>query len=334
MMGKKNGCLKLMKDENPDMTVVHCVIHRENLVAKHISPVLNEVLNSVIKCINTIKTSAKSERLFKLFCEEQNAQHVRLLLHTEIRWLSKGNSLKRFMELFDTLCDFLSDKSDMKFLMTVDGKAYLSYLTDIFEKLNILNKQLQGSVKTLIDAKAKIFSFITFIELSKKHISNSNFEKFYWLQKCEVTDNAKRVILDHLNILSSDLKERFADLKEMHFPPWLTQPMLVDISNENLYEEELSEMQNDDSITNLFNVKGIMAWMCDETIIKYPNITSHARNLLLPFPSSYLVECGFSAVSDLLVKKRNRLDITNRGDLRLKLTKLDPNIKILCGKHK
>ena len=40
MMGKKNGCLKLMKDENPEMLLVHCVIHRENLVSKTISPVL------------------------------------------------------------------------------------------------------------------------------------------------------------------------------------------------------------------------------------------------------------------------------------------------------
>ena len=34
MMGKKNGCLKLIKDENPDVILVRCVIHRENLVAK------------------------------------------------------------------------------------------------------------------------------------------------------------------------------------------------------------------------------------------------------------------------------------------------------------
>ncbi|XP_071747458.1 SCAN domain-containing protein 3-like [Lepeophtheirus salmonis] len=33
MIGKKIGCLKLMKDENPEMILVYCVIHRENLVA-------------------------------------------------------------------------------------------------------------------------------------------------------------------------------------------------------------------------------------------------------------------------------------------------------------
>ena len=30
MMGKKNGCLKLMKDENPEILLVHCVIHSKN----------------------------------------------------------------------------------------------------------------------------------------------------------------------------------------------------------------------------------------------------------------------------------------------------------------
>ncbi|GFS77856.1 retrovirus-related Pol polyprotein from transposon 412 [Trichonephila clavipes] len=136
MMGKKNGCLKLMKDTNPEMILVHCVIYRQNLVAKNISPVLNEVLRTVIKCVNVIKASAKCERLFQLFYEEQNEDHVRLLLHTEVRWLSKGNCLKRFMELFDTLSDFLNDKPEMKPLLTIDGKAFVCYLSDIFEKLN------------------------------------------------------------------------------------------------------------------------------------------------------------------------------------------------------
>ena len=76
----------------------------------------------------------------------------------------------------------------MESLLMVGGKAFVSYLTDIFEKLNILNKQLQAINKTLVDAKAKIFGFITFIELCQKYICNKNFEKYHWLQKCEVTD--------------------------------------------------------------------------------------------------------------------------------------------------
>ncbi|XP_065662790.1 zinc finger BED domain-containing protein 5-like [Hydra vulgaris] len=225
-----------MKDENPGMLLVHCVIHRENLVAKSLSPVLNKIINLVVKCINSIKASAKQGCILKLFCEENNEAHVRLLLHTE---------------------------------------AYLSYLTDIFEKLNILNKKLQGTNKTLVDAKAKIFGFITSIELFEKDVHQKQFEKFHWLQKCEVTHTAKLNIVEHLTNLSADLKGRFSDLKEIDFLTWLMQPMLVNLSHiSNMqYQEELAEMQNDESVKTLFNIKGSMAWFFEETEIKYPSTT-------------------------------------------------------------
>ena len=49
-----------------------------------------------------------------------------------------------------------SDKPEMKHLRTPHGKAFVNYLTDNFEKLNLLKKPLQGSNKTLVDAKTKI----------------------------------------------------------------------------------------------------------------------------------------------------------------------------------
>ena len=64
------------------------------------------------------------------------------------------------MELFDILSEFLDDKPYMTLLLTVDGKALVSYLADIFEKLNVLNKELQGANMTLVNSKAKIFGFI------------------------------------------------------------------------------------------------------------------------------------------------------------------------------
>nr|CAH7739837.1 unnamed protein product [Callosobruchus chinensis] len=41
------------------------------------------------------------------------------------------------------------------------------------------------------------------------------------------------------------------------------------------------------------------------------------------------MERGFSAVTNLLTTKRNRLDFNSRGNLRLTLTKLTPNVEIL-----
>lgn len=94
-------------------------------------------------------------------------QTVRLLLHTAVRWLSKGNYLIFF--------DFFIDKPEMKQLLTVDGKSFVIYLADIFDKLNILNWQLQRSNLTLIDSKTKIFGFITYLELYQKNISTRTF---------------------------------------------------------------------------------------------------------------------------------------------------------------
>ncbi|GFX14957.1 SCAN domain-containing protein 3 [Trichonephila clavipes] len=106
MMGKKKGCLKLMKDKNPNTLLFHCVIHKGNLVPKNISPVLNERLNLVVKCMNTIKPKVRCECLFKSFFNEPNEDYVKLRLHTKARGLLKGNCFKRFMKLFDTLNDF------------------------------------------------------------------------------------------------------------------------------------------------------------------------------------------------------------------------------------
>ncbi|GFT61852.1 SCAN domaincontaining protein 3like [Nephila pilipes] len=88
---------------------------------------------------------------------------------------------------------------------------------------------------------------------------------------------------------------------------------LFDISDLQ-YQEELAKMQNDASVKLYFNMKGVMAWLCEEDKIKYTNATKCARELLLPFPSSYLTECGFIAMSDLPLKRRNRLVITKWGD--------------------
>lgn len=103
MMGREKGCLALLKKECLEMLTIHCVVHRQHLVAKNLTPALHDVMNSVINCINHIKANSKSERLFKQFCLEQQDNYIRLLLHTNIRWLSKGHCLRRFMELYDAL---------------------------------------------------------------------------------------------------------------------------------------------------------------------------------------------------------------------------------------
>ena len=90
-------------------------------------------MKSVSKCINAIKATAICEYLINQ-CWKNKMHTMRLILHNEVRWLSKENCLKIFMKLFDVLRDFLGDKHEMKHLLTMDGKAFVSYLADIHEK--------------------------------------------------------------------------------------------------------------------------------------------------------------------------------------------------------
>ncbi|KAF2361422.1 hypothetical protein FHG87_007818 [Trinorchestia longiramus] len=47
----------------------------------------------------------------------------------------------------------------------------------------------------------------------------------------------------------------------------------------------------------------------------------------------YMVEAGFSHANAILTEQRNRLNLENRGDLRLKLTNFKPNINSLAAAH-
>lgn len=65
----------------------------------------------------------------------------------------------------------------------------------------------------------------------------------------------------------------------------------------------------------------------------YHEIWAIIEKYLIYFPSTYLVEQGFSAVNNLLRKTRNRLQVADRGDIRLFLTKMEPRISKLIEAH-
>jgi len=67
------------------MLTVHCVIHRENLVSRTLSPDLWEILHAVISCANAIQANPKAECLVEKYCKDVEKQHVNLMLHTEVR---------------------------------------------------------------------------------------------------------------------------------------------------------------------------------------------------------------------------------------------------------
>ena len=96
----------------------------------------------------------------------------------------------------------------------------------------------------------------------------------------------------------------------MQFPYWLIQPFDTDIFKVAvMLQEEMSDLQNDVVAQQSYKRISTMMWFDNVMADKYAQT---CQRYLTSFPSSYLVECAFSFVSDLMPKKRRRLDICKR----------------------
>ncbi|XP_025407292.1 zinc finger BED domain-containing protein 5-like [Sipha flava] len=63
--------------------------YREALAAKNMPEKLNEVLRDIVQVVNLIKARSLNSRIFNLICEDMGSIHKQLLLHAEVRWLSR-----------------------------------------------------------------------------------------------------------------------------------------------------------------------------------------------------------------------------------------------------
>ena len=93
----------------------------------------------------------------------------RLLRHTEVRWLSKGKCLW-FYSPFDTIVEFLQEDNLDLMQLVLATKSDIAYLTDLYEKFNAMNLQLQGNMVTQIKYEIVVSSFIGELKLFKQNI--------------------------------------------------------------------------------------------------------------------------------------------------------------------
>ena len=333
MVGRYRGFVNLVKQNVPGVFAIHCVIHRQHLVAKNLSGRLHESLQFVIKAVNRIRSNALNTRLFAHLCQENDEHFYQLLLHTEVRWLSKGLCLTRFFSLFGTVLEFLDAKDPILKQHLIERKSDIAFLTDLFFKFNEVNLQLQGDGLNLIKTKSIIAAFLARIKLMKQNIGRREYSQFPNLQQSNCQEDDVLIYVEHLNALYFDFQIRFEDILKMVIPQWVINPY-DDIEEADVQlQEELLGISTNEELKVRFKKGYQLFWLQKDIPSTYPTLWNIARKFLIAFPSSYLVERGFSAVINLLTKKRNKLDITNRGDLRLNLSKLEPNIDHLLSNH-
>ncbi|KAK0155164.1 Zinc finger BED domain-containing protein 5 [Merluccius polli] len=92
-------------------------------------------------------------------------------------------------------------------------------------------------------------------------------------------------------------------------------------------QEQLIELKSDSRLKELFTSCPLSSFWA-ALMREYPQICDVAFKILLPFTSTYLCEAGFSKMTALKTKYRNRAQIEN--DLRLCLSDIEPRIDDLC----
>lgn len=118
---------------------------------------LKNVLSYVITAVNFIKAKAFNSHLFAKLCKESDSEFAMLLLHSQVRRLFRGNTIKRIFwkEVHnfsqDAKPDLQAEFSDDHFLIC------LAFLVVMFKRVNAVNPSLQGKDITIF-YNDKLFS--------------------------------------------------------------------------------------------------------------------------------------------------------------------------------
>ena len=145
MLGRRSGFRGQVVEKNSKTKHLHCMLHRYALTWKTLPPELRLVLDDVVHMINTIKSSSLKTRLFSQLCQELGSDHEMLLYHSEVRWLSRGNVIRRVESLKEELSEFFrrdNKTRSVEFIQKLSDSRKLqrlAYLSDILSRLNILN---------------------------------------------------------------------------------------------------------------------------------------------------------------------------------------------------
>ena len=110
----------------------------------------------------------------------------------------------------------------------------------------------------------------------------------------ELTDHHLLLYTDHLKAVKADITIRFGDLEQLDVLDWVMEPGQADAANcEPEIQESLIDLQNDEEAKVTFRTSGWHAmWVTQGQC--FPSLWERVHLLLLAFPTSYLVEKGFS----------------------------------------
>ena len=345
LMGIINGLIALIKKHMKNVLHIenelfkfHCILHQENLCCKNIE--LDKVLEKVFKIVVMLKKHGNLHKDFKNFLQEENSDFSDVLYYTEVRWLSRAISLKRFFDLIENINKFYIEKDEkIPELSDPIWIFKLAFMVDLTSMLNDLNESLQGKNIFILDSFKQVQGFITKLKILKEEVEMGDFFHFLnaesTLKKFSI--NLKDQIVtalfsDLLKILLGNFEKRFKDFKNVFFDLF-SNPFSVKRHEMSIdFQNEVKEM-----ILQNFQIKFDKCLSNEEKIIFFKDLPDtfssfkmNAMKISCMFPSSYLCEHFFS----LLKFRKNQYSSSLTPDnlqscLRIACSSSEPNYEIL-----
>ena len=334
MMGKNKGFNTRLKEKAPQCIIFHCMLHRQALAGKKLSEDLSNALSTVVRIVNFIKARPSNKRLFAKLCEDE--AHQTLLLHTEVRWLSRGQVLTRFIELQDKVKEFLQDHNRPLYeQLTAEFWIKVAYLADTFTLFNETSKRMQGLDSNVMQCKDALNAFDRKLEYRITKMSKGDLQHFPLLltqSSGTVRAPLRAEFTRHMHLLRDEIRSRFADIDEyISKEGWVLNPYISTVQDVEYLgcEDELCDLQTDSVSKKYFQENGYKKFWIVKGQTVAPTLTKRAvTRVILPFGTTYLSEAAFSALVTIKTKARNRLDV--HQDFRLAVTNITPNIASLA----
>ncbi|KAK5642826.1 hypothetical protein RI129_008993 [Pyrocoelia pectoralis] len=141
-------------------------------------------MDVAVKIANSIRARSLRRRLFRSQLEDNDSEYEDLLLFCHVRWLSRGSFLERFLNLLPEIIAFL-DTLGEKYEQLEDPVwvKKLTFLTDFMGDYNLLNLQLQGKGKNIIELLGSVNAFKAKLKLFASQLKTQNFKYFPYLEK-------------------------------------------------------------------------------------------------------------------------------------------------------
>ncbi|XP_045779766.1 general transcription factor II-I repeat domain-containing protein 2-like [Maniola jurtina] len=353
MVGANNGLIALMKREwnLPNLLPIHCLLHQETLACQISNNKLKDVMKTVINIINFIRARELNHRKFKELLGELQANYGDVLLHTAVRWLSKGKVLERFFNLkFEIILFLQQSGKEYPQLQNDEWWVLMAFLTDITLKFNNLNLELQGPNKIIGQMTNKIFAFEAKLQLYISELEARDFSNFPSVatlrSDVSIGDSVYQDMVSFLKEYLAEIQKRFNDVRNIRNcfilveNPWHFENGDIKLFSQLGFPKpqllnEIIELKFDTQLKAHFiehreKQEYVEFWR--NVPNNYKCLRDCAQFILTIFPSTYLCEASFSKMTFLKNKYRNRLSSHLEDTMRISCSPKEANIEEIVKK--